>query len=380
MEITNNSLRNLIDLMVALLKNYYDYVLPDELFNDRFDCLLVNECLEFGRFRGNSLNGRLLFRKLEFAFELFDFGFVPHALNYCVQIKTKLTEDGLNLKCIQENSPHLRASRFSKFLLPQDSLVGSEEEENRQYVIKLWLYQINKMFSRSDAETQSFDSSLIKIAEPEEEIEEEDLEEDGGDQSNEENHEEEGIEEDNVQIIEETPRKEPEKPQKVTIASKVAKEINSNKVIESNVVNNKAKQNVQINKSEATAKTTTNEDKVQAESLTNHSGYMNNNTNNQSISNEDSFSNDQLHSTLLTNSELKPNQRDSLTSGQLHSPMIGSGGGGKAGNTNLTNHNTVEHVMSPIDHGTSAKFPQSSGNLLQESKIISNVFSGKFFS
>lgn len=167
-EITNNSLRNLIDLMIALLKNDYDYVLPDDLFTERFDCLLVNECLEFARFEGQRHNPRLLLRKLEFAFELFDFGFGRQALNYCSQIRAKLTEASLDLKYVQENTTQMRASRLAQFLLPLSNLPETDDDENREYICNLWLFQMLKIITRYESsKTAKFDSPLIKVVESE---------------------------------------------------------------------------------------------------------------------------------------------------------------------------------------------------------------------
>lgn len=210
-EITNNSLKNLIDLMVALLKEEREYVLPDELFTDRFDCLLVNECLEFARFGGERLNPRLLLRKLEFAIELFDYGFVRPAIGYCEAIRAALLSDHFELKSLAENTAQMKASQLTQYLLPAGSILESsrnnsggwedeqDAEERRQFVLALWQYQMAKMLTRVDpaCPLEAFDSPLIEP--PAERALEEEEEEDDDDEvdviSQEEEEEEEEEEE-----------------------------------------------------------------------------------------------------------------------------------------------------------------------------------------
>lgn len=160
-EIANNSWRNLIDLMIALLKHDCDYVLPDELFHDRFDCLLVNECLEFARFAEAKQNSKLIFRRFEFAMELFDFGFINHSVNYCKKILSKFSEDDFDVtEFVQKlKQSSLNASPFAQFLLP---LNKDSEVDDQQFLKEIWLYQINKIFSRHCQEEEQFDSPLIK--------------------------------------------------------------------------------------------------------------------------------------------------------------------------------------------------------------------------
>nr|XP_027205171.1 uncharacterized protein LOC113798786 isoform X2 [Dermatophagoides pteronyssinus] len=162
-EIADKSYRNLIDLMIALLKDDFNYVLPDELFNnDRFDCLLVNECLEFARFRGERLNPKLMLRKLEFAFELFDFGFTRNALRYLTKIADKLKDPKFEWKMLID-----KKSKYSKWLLP-DSIMNSEDEQLDSKLLKnIWAYQFSKIFTRMDKELQLFDSPLFAVEQKE---------------------------------------------------------------------------------------------------------------------------------------------------------------------------------------------------------------------
>ncbi|XP_054157038.1 uncharacterized protein LOC128955396 [Oppia nitens] len=63
-----------------------DFVLAEDLFESEVECLLVNECLEFGLYGGKRFNRRLADNKARFAALLFDFGFTESALFYCRQI------------------------------------------------------------------------------------------------------------------------------------------------------------------------------------------------------------------------------------------------------------------------------------------------------
>mgnify|MGYP006938791395 CR=1 FL=1 len=158
-EIADKSYRNLIDLMIALLKDDFNYILPDELFNhDRFDCLLVNECLEFARFRGERLNPRLILRKLEFAFELFDFGFTRNASRYLTKIVNKLKDPEFEWKMLID-----KKSKYSKWLLP-DSIMNNEDDQlDLKLLQEIWSYQFNKIFTRINREMRQFDSPLFAI-------------------------------------------------------------------------------------------------------------------------------------------------------------------------------------------------------------------------
>ena len=180
-EIVNNSLKNLIDLMIALLKNDHDYVLPDELFNESFDCLLVNECLEFARFNGKRYNQRLLLRKLEFAFELFDYGFVNESVNYCELILKRIKNADFDLKKIVSlDGTPFKASKLQGWLVPK--LSGIEEDDVQDMITKLWSYQIIKLLSRND-QISTYDSPLIVLPpDPEPSSEEESTSEDNSSQ------------------------------------------------------------------------------------------------------------------------------------------------------------------------------------------------------
>lgn len=150
-------------MMVALLKGIDSFVLAEELFHDRFDCLLVNECFEFARYQANRYNPRLLLRKLEFAIELFDYGFVEHSVNYCEQIKHVLYDSGLvDVKQLQENTSLMKASPLSQFLIPSSLIAEDEDSEqtrtdNLNILRDLWSYQMLKMLTRVDrARNESF--------------------------------------------------------------------------------------------------------------------------------------------------------------------------------------------------------------------------------
>ncbi|OTF81280.1 STOP and ACE1 domain containing 26s proteosome regulatory subunit, partial [Euroglyphus maynei] len=156
-EIADKSYRNLIDLMIALLKDDFNYILPDELFNnDRFDCLLVNECLEFARFRGERLNPRLILRKLEFAFELFDFGFTRNASRYLTKIQEKLKDPKLEWKMLID-----KKSKYSKWLLPESIMNSEDDELDSKLLQNIWSYQFSKIFTRINREMRQFDSPLF---------------------------------------------------------------------------------------------------------------------------------------------------------------------------------------------------------------------------
>lgn len=214
-EIANNSLRNLIDLMVALLKQDCDYVLPDELFHDRLDCLLVNECLEFARFAENRQNSKLILRKLEFAFELFDYGFIEHSVNYCQKVICKFSEPNFNVcefkQKVQQSA--LSKSPFEHFLL----LGNKSEEEDLEFFKQLWSYQMNKIFTRQSTFERQFDSPLFKQPEIEEEVDE--PTEDADDEE-----EEDSKEEETEELDEETTAEEISEASQVKLPSPVKKQ------------------------------------------------------------------------------------------------------------------------------------------------------------
>lgn len=154
-EIADKSYRNLIDLMIALLRDDFNYTLPDELFNnDRFDCLLVNECLEFARFHGDRMNPKLMLRKLEFAFELFDFGFIKNASHYLIKLKTEIEDPSFNWKLVMD-----KQSKYVKVFLPEDAL------DDYKLLQNIWMYQMMKIFSRMDSNLNEFESPLFAKAE-----------------------------------------------------------------------------------------------------------------------------------------------------------------------------------------------------------------------
>lgn len=140
-EIADKAYKNLIDLIIALLKDDYNYILPDDLFNDRFDSLLVNECLEFARFHGERLNPKLVLHKLEFAFELFDFGFIQHSINYLTLIKNAIQNPKLDWRLVANNN-----SKYREFLIPNSA--STNDEFDVDLLKNIWSYQILKIFTR----------------------------------------------------------------------------------------------------------------------------------------------------------------------------------------------------------------------------------------
>lgn len=201
-EIVNNSYRHLIDLIVALLKGNYDHVLSDELFREPYECLLVNECLEFARHNGRNYNPRLLLRKLEFAFELFDFGFAGPALAYSELIRGQLESPSLKVRQLAgqtTSSATMYTSKLAKMLLPADLVAtatapadGQEDEEAKQRIRDIWNNEILKLTTRLDRSIIVFETIVNRTAklgiEPKdntiEEVEEE-VEEDGGEEEEE---------------------------------------------------------------------------------------------------------------------------------------------------------------------------------------------------
>ncbi|KAF7496120.1 hypothetical protein SSS_00200 [Sarcoptes scabiei] len=157
-EMHDKSFKNLIDLILALLKNDYFYMLPDELFaNDRFNCILVNECLELARFHGERFNPRLILRKLEFAIELFEFGFTKNCFNYISKIKSVILDPKLDWKLLSDPT-----SKYQHFMLPSSVISNEDGNFSADLLRNIWSYQLNKMFTRMNEEMKEFDTPLIE--------------------------------------------------------------------------------------------------------------------------------------------------------------------------------------------------------------------------